>query len=223
MAIEFGVDDEVAKLAVRVREFIDTVVIPHEADTAGQHGIPDDLRASLQRAAREAGLLAPHMPAELGGLGLDTRGQAVIFEQAGRSPLGPAALNCSAPDEGNMLLLDRVATAEQRERYLRPLAAGQTRSCFAMTEPAPGAGADPASLLTSAVKTAGGWSISGRKHFITGAAGAAFAIVMARTGEDAATMFLVDTDNPGMSVTRVIRTIDTTFSGGHAVVEFDDC
>ncbi len=223
MAIEFGVDDEVAKLAQRVREFVDTVVIPREQETAGQHGIPDGLRAELQRAAREAGLLAPHMPAELGGLGLDTRGQAVIFEQAGRSPLGPAALNCSAPDEGNMLLLERVATAAQRERYLRPLAEGRTRSCFAMTEPAPGAGADPGSLLTAAVRTSDGWSISGRKHFITGANGAAFAIVMARTGDDASTMFLVDADNPGMSVTRVISTIDTTFSGGHAVVEFDDC
>jgi acyl-CoA dehydrogenase len=223
VAIEFGVDDEVAKLAQRVREFIDAVVIPREGQSAGQHGIPDGLRAELQRAAREAGLLAPHMPAELGGLGLDTRGQAVIFEQAGRSPLGPAALNCSAPDEGNMLLLERVATAGQRERYLRPLAEGRTRSSFAMTEPAPGAGADPGSLLTAAVRTGDGWSISGRKHFITGADGAAFSIVMARTGDDASTMFLVDADNPGMSVTRVISTIDSTFSGGHAVVEFDDC
>lgn len=223
MAIEFALDSEIAKLRQQVREFIDAVVIPCEAEVKGQHGIPDDVRARLQQAAREAGLFAPHMPAELGGLGLDTRGQAVIFEEAGRSPLGPAALNCSAPDEGNMLLLERVATPAQRERYLRPLAGGQTRSCFAMTEPAPGAGADPGSLLTSAVRDGDSWVISGRKHFITGAQGAAFAIVMARTGEGAATMFLVDADNPGMSVTRVINTIDTTFSGGHAVVDFDHC
>ncbi len=223
MAIEFGVDSEIAKLRQRVREFIDTQVIPSETALTGQHGLPDEVRAQLQSAARDAGLFVPQMPAEYGGLGLDTRGQAVIFEAAGRSPLGPIALNCAAPDEGNMLLLERVATPAQRDRYLRPLAAGQGRSCFAMTEPAPGAGADPDLLTTSAVRCGNGWQISGRKHFITGAQGASFAIVMARTSDSDATMFLVDAGNPGMSVTRVIDTIDSTFSGGHAEVVFDQC
>lgn len=223
MAIDFGVDNDIVKLRQRVRDFIDTQVIPCETALKGKHGLPDELRATLQAAAREAALFAPHMPAEYGGLGLDTRGQAVIFEEAGRSPLGPVALNCAAPDEGNMLLLERVATAVQQERYLRPLAGGRIRSCFAMTEPAPGAGADPDLLTTSAVKVGGEWRISGRKHFITGAQGAAFAIVMARTSDNGATMFLVDADNPGMSVTRIIDTIDTSFSGGHAEVSFTEC
>jgi acyl-CoA dehydrogenase len=122
-----------------------------------------------------------------------------------------------------MLLLERVATAAQQDRYLRPLAGGRIRSSFAMTEPAPGAGADPDLLTTSAVKVGDEWRISGRKHFITGAQGAAFAIVMARTSDNGATMFLVDADNPGMSVTRVIDTIDSSFSGGHAEVSFTEC
>jgi acyl-CoA dehydrogenase len=222
VAIEFGVDDEIVKLRQRVRDFIDTRVIPCESELTG-HGLPDEVRVMLQATAREAGLFAPHMPAEYGGLGLDTRGQAVIFEEAGRSPLGPAALNCAAPDEGNMLLLERVATAAQRDRYLRPLAQGRIRSCFAMTEPAPGAGADPGLLTTSAARVGSGWRINGRKLFITGAAGASFAIVMARTSDTGATMFLVDAGNPGMSVTRVIDTIDASFSGGHGEVVFDEC
>ena len=83
-----------------------------------------ELRAELQAAARAAGLFAPHVGAEFGGLGLDVRGQAPVFEEAGYSLLGPLALNCAAPDEGNMHLLEVVASAEQKERYLRPLAAG---------------------------------------------------------------------------------------------------
>jgi acyl-CoA dehydrogenase len=121
-----------------------------------------------------------------------------------------------------MHLLEVVASPEQRERYLRPLAAGQTRSCFAMTEPAPGAGSDPSMLLTRAQRVDGGWSISGRKWFITGAEGAAFAICMAQTDEGP-TMFLVDAENPGWRIERIIDVIDRSFPGGHAEVVFEDC
>ena len=127
-----------------------------------------------------------------------------------------------------MHLLEAVATAEQKERYLRPLAAGDLRSCFAMTEPAPGAGSDPAALLTRAERVPGGWRIDGRKWFTTGADGAGFAICMARTSgapgdRGGATMFLVDAANPGMRVLRHIETLDESLSGGHAEVAFDDC
>lgn len=162
------------------------------------------------------------MARELGGLGLDTRGMAVVFEEAGYSVLGPQALNCAAPDEGNMHLLSVVATPEQRERYLHPLARGQARSCFAMTEPAPGAGSDPSMLRTQARRTDGGWSITGRKWFITGADGARFAICMALAPEGA-TMFLVDAENPGWRVERIVDAIDRSFPGGHAEVVFEDC
>jgi acyl-CoA dehydrogenase len=115
-----------------------------------------------------------------------------------------------------------VGTEAQKERFLKPLAAGRTRSCFAMTEPAPGAGSDPSMLLTAATRVDGGWSISGRKWFITGAEGAAFTICMALAPEGA-TMFLVDADNPGWRVERTIDSLDRGFAGGHAEVVFDDC
>ena len=213
----------VADLRDRTLAFVEACVIPMEARDVGTHGPPDDLRADLQEAARSAGLFAPHMPVELGGLGLDMRGQALVFEAAGRSLLGPLALNCAAPDEGNMAMLEKIATDEQKERYLAPLAAGDVRSCFAMTERAPGAGSDPSMLRTTATRTAGGWSISGEKWFITGGVGAAFAIVMARTSERGATMFLVDAETAGMTVDRAIDTIDRISPGGHALISFDDC
>ena len=224
-----SVPPEVEELAARTREFIRDVVIPVEQQVAGvMHDAPDDLRRSLQKQASDAGLLAPHVPKEWGGCGLDVRGQAVVFEAAGYSLLGPLALNCSAPDEGNMHLLEVVASEEQKQKYLRPLATGETRSCFAMTEPAPGAGSDPAMLSTTAAKDGDGWRIDGRKWFISGAHGAGFSICMARTSGSAgdrggATMFLVDADNPGMRVKRDIGTLDQGLFGGHSEVIFDGC
>jgi acyl-CoA dehydrogenase len=227
--MDITVPAEVEELARRTREFIADVVIGVEEETGGSvHAAPDELRRSLQMQAGQAGLLAPHVAKEWGGCGLDVRGQSVVFEEAGYSLLGPLALNCSAPDEGNMHLLEVVASAEQKEKYLRPLAAGEIRSCFAMTEPAPGAGSDPSMLSTTATKADGGWRIDGRKWFISGARGAGFAICMARTsgapGErGGATMFLVDAGNPGMRVVRDLETLDEGLFGGHSEVVFDGC
>ncbi|MEU7306166.1 acyl-CoA dehydrogenase family protein [Streptomyces sp. NPDC007206] len=229
MPISFEIDQRVADIARRTRTFVRDVVLSEEETCGGKvHDGPEPLRRRLQDAARTAGVFAPHVTAEWGGLGLDLRGQAVVFEAAGYSLLGPLALNCAAPDEGNMHLLERVATQEQKERYLLPLAAGRVRSCFAMTEPAPGAGSDPRALATTATKTAGGWRIEGRKWFISGADGAAFAICMARTSggpgdAGGATMFLVDNDNPGMKIVRSIDTLDQGLFGGHSEVVFDGC
>ncbi|MBS1677883.1 MAG: acyl-CoA dehydrogenase family protein [Actinobacteria bacterium] len=220
--IDFEIPTEVAALRERVAAFVRDVAIPAEARDHGEHGIEDALRTELQAAAKEAGVFAPQLSDDLGGLGLDLRGAAVILEEAGYGLLGPQALNCAAPDEGNMHLLDVVADPDQRERYLVPLAAGRVRSCFAMTEPAPGAGSDPSMLRTTAVRVAGGWSISGRKWFITGAEGAAFAICMAMA-PSGATMFLVDAENPGWRIERMIDATDRVFAGGHAEVVFEDC
>lgn len=220
--IDFSLDPAVVDLRERVRAFVRDVALPAEERDTGEHGPDDALRAELQAEARRAGVFAPQLGEALGGLGLDMRGTAVVLEEAGYGLLGPQALNCAAPDEGNMHLLDVVATADQRERFLLPLVAGEVRSCFAMTEPAPGAGSDPSMLRTRAVRVDGGWSISGRKWFITGAVGAAFAICMART-DRGATMFLVESDNPGWRVERVVDAIDRAFPGGHAEVVLDDC
>ena len=228
MTIDFDLGPELRALADRTTTFVRDVVVAAESRDRGQHGLDSALRGELQQAAKLEGLFAPHVGTELGGLGLDVRGQAVIFEEAGYSILGPQALNCAAPDEGNMHILSVIATPEQRERYLAPLAAGDIRSCFAMTEPAPGAGSDPSMLETTATRVNGGWSITGRKWFITGADGAEFAICMARTdrqisGGRGATMFLVDADNPGWRIERVVDAIDRSFPGGHAEVVFEDC
>lgn len=224
--IDFTVPEDVEALRERTAAFIRDVVIPAEARDRGAHGLDEDLRAELQAAAKAAGVFAPTVAKELGGLGLDLRGQAVVLEASGYSLLGPQAMNCAAPDEGNMHLLAVVADARQRERYLEPLAAGRTRSCFAMTEPPPGAGSDPALLTTTAERVSGGWRINGRKWFITGAEGAAFAIVMARTseqieGDEGATMFLVDAG--GWEHVRTLDVIDRSFAGGHGELVFRDC
>ena len=179
MPIEFEVSGEVAEIARRTAEVVRRVVLPAEQACGGSvHDGPEPLRRQLQDAARQAGVFAPHAARRWGGLGLDLRDQAVVFEEAGYALLGPLALNCAAPDEGNMHLLEQVATPGQQERYLRPLAAGELRSCFAMTEPAPGAGSDPRALATTAAPVPGGWRIDGRKWFISGADGAGFAICM---------------------------------------------
>jgi acyl-CoA dehydrogenase len=226
--MDFTHSPKTLELAERVRAFVDDVIIPAEARDHGAHGPEPELRAELQAAARAASLFAPHVGEELGGLGLDMREQSLVFEEAGTSLLGPLALNCAAPDEGNMAMLEKIASAEQQERYLVPLAAGLVRSCFAMTEPAPGAGSDPSMLRTTARRVDGGWIIDGDKWFITGAEGASFAIVMARTGDTitrgrGATMFLVDAENPGWRVGRTVDCIDRVAPGGHAEVELKDC
>jgi acyl-CoA dehydrogenase len=219
--MDFSIDARLTELQRRTRDFIAQEIVPMEGDPrCTLHGPDESLRAELVARGRAAGLLSPHMPEEWGGLGLDHRAKAIVFEEAGYSPLGPVALNIHAPDEGNMHLLERVANARQKERWLRPLAAGAIRSCFCMTEPAPGAGSDPAMLETAAVKDGGDYVISGRKWFITGADGAGFAIIMARL-DGAATMFLADMDRPGIKLERAMPSLDSCFPGGHSVLQFD--
>src|SRR5690606_1133397 len=186
------------------------------------HGPSAALRAELIARARVAGLLTPHASVEMGGLGLSHVAKAVVFEEAGYSWLGPTALNIHAPDEGNIHLLEEVATAAQKERWLRPQVEGRTRSCFAMTEPSPGAGADPSMLATTAVRDGDDYLISGTKWFITGAEGAHYAIVMARMEDGSATMFLTDMDRPGIVLERNMDAMDRCFAGGHGVLRFEN-
>lgn len=224
--IDFSLPDDLAALKQRVETFVADEVIPRERDPRQDaHGPSDDLRRELVGRARAAGLLSPHGPKEWGGLGLDHRGMAVVFEAAGYSLLGPLALNIQAPDEGNTNLLEKVATPAQKERWLKPLVAGDIRTVFCMTEPDNGAGSDPSLMKTEARETGDGFVINGRKWLITGVPGAAIMIVMARTfdraGRDVgATMFFVEPDAPGFEVVRVLDTIDAISPGGHAVVDF---
>ena len=190
--MNFDISADLQALRDRTRQFVAEQVIPLEGDPRhGAHGPSEDLRRELIERARSAGLLTPHASVDMGGLGLSHIAKAVVFEEAGYSSLGPTALNIHAPDEGNIHLMQEVASLEQKERWLRPQVAGRTRSCFAMTEPSPGAGADPSMLTTTAVRDGDDYLISGRKWFITGAEGADYAIVMARMEDGTATMFSV--------------------------------
>lgn len=223
---DFALTAREQDLKDRIGEFVRSKVIPFERDPRyGPHGPSDDLRRDLNALARDAGLLAPHVDPEWGGLGLGHQERAVAFEAAGYSMLGPIAIHCAAPDEGNMHLLEVVASEEQKKRFLAPLAAAETRSCFQMTEPSPGAGSDPSALRTSARRRGNHFVLEGRKWLITGAEGAGFAIVMADLKEgdrsEGATMFLVDMDTPGMVLERQIDSIDSSFTGGHWEVRLD--
>ena len=227
--IDFTLEPELESLRLRAREFIRDEVLPREHDPRqDRHGPSDDLRLELVAAGRAAGVLSPHAPAEYGGLGLDHRGRALLLEEAGYSPIGPLALNVQPPDEGNTNLLEQVANAEQKERFLRPLVSGEQRSAFCMTEPDGGAGSDPSLMRTVArADSEGGYNINGRKWLITGFRGAAFIIVMART-EDAAgkdlgaSMFLFESDRAGVVMGDQLNTMDNNSPGGHVVLDFED-
>ncbi|MBB3082500.1 acyl-CoA dehydrogenase family protein [Geodermatophilus sabuli] len=226
--VKAGGEAEATDLVHRTREFIRSEVLPvddrFDGDVTRAGG--DDLRRELQEGARRRGLLAPHAPVELGGLGLSMTQRARVFEEAGYSLFGAMAINAAAPDEGNTHLLAHVATPAQREQFAAPLVRGEVRSAFAMTEPAPGAGSDPSALATRATRVSGGWRIDGGKIFITGADGAGFFIIMARTSGDAGdrgggTMFLAPAGTSGLRIGRHVPTMDRSMVGGHCEVAFD--
>jgi acyl-CoA dehydrogenase len=212
---------EAAEIAARVERFVRETVIPYERDPrCGCHGPSDDLVATLRDLARSAGVLTPHIRAD--GEHLSHLAAAKVLRAAGVSPLGPVAVNVAAPDEGNMYLLGRTASPEQKRRFLEPLVSGRSRSAFFMTEPADdgGAGSDPSMLRTTARQDGNHWIIDGRKAFITGAVGAGVGIVMAKA-EAGATLFLVDLPDPAIRVERVLDTIDSSMPGGHAIIALD--
>ncbi|MBV2159508.1 acyl-CoA dehydrogenase family protein [Achromobacter denitrificans] len=216
-------DDRVQDLCERVRRFVDEVAIPAESPAIARDvAALDRSVARLRVQARDAGLYAPQLPEQWGGLGLDWRGLARVLEEAGRGFLGPAALNCAAPDQPNMLTLLRLGSPAQQARYLAPLVRGEQRACFAMTEPAPGAGSDPSMLRTRAARRGKRWVLDGHKQFISGGVGADFALVLARA-EEGVTLFLVPADTPGYRVVRDIGMVTGYQIGGHAEILLDGC
>ncbi|WP_449434872.1 acyl-CoA dehydrogenase family protein [Pseudomonas putida] len=221
--MDFTISDDLLALQKKTRDFIAEHVIPMEHDPRlTAHGPTDCLRQELQAKAKSHGLLCPHASTEMGGMGLSHMAKAIVFEEAGYSPLGPVALNVHAPDEGNIHLMEIVATEAQKDRWLRPLVQGHIRSCFAMTEPAPGSGSDPSMLQTTAVRDGDDYLITGDKWFITGADGAGFVIIMARMEDGSATMFLADMNAPGIIHERSMHSLDSCFAGGHSVLRFEN-
>jgi acyl-CoA dehydrogenase len=215
MAIDFSFPEEIELVRHKVREFIDEVVKPAEHEIESHEGDRKVLVLQvikMRKAAQEWGLWLPHMPEEYGGMGLGHVAMAAVSAEAAKSRFGPFALNASAPDEGNMHTLHHWGTPAQKQKYLRPLCDGRMRSCFAMTEPEV-AGSDPTLIQTRAVADGDDFVINGHKWFISGAHGAQFAILIARTEDEPEvpqatnTAFLVDIPSDGWEVVRDIQTM----------------
>ena len=216
--IDFSFPAEVEEIRLKVRSFMDTVVRPawDATDQSDRSAVVKTIVGLRKQARDEEHLWLPHMPAEWGGMGLGSTAMAAVSAEAAKVSIGPFVLNAQAPDEGNQHTLLHWGTPEQKEKYLRPLCEGTTRSCFAMTEPEV-AGSDPTLIKTFAYRDGDEWVINGHKWFISGARGAKFALLIARTEEDpdlpqaANSCFIVDLPNPAFRIVRDIHTM----SGGH--------
>jgi acyl-CoA dehydrogenase len=225
--MDFTLPPETEDIRRDVRAFVAEHVLPLESDPqnfADHENIPHERLEPVRAKAKAAGLWAPQTPKELGGMGLPIVAWAAVYEEAARSIFGPLAINCMAPDDGNMNLLSKVGTSEQQEWFLRPIVEGKVRSSFAMTEPHPGSGSDPGMMLTRAEKRNGRYIIRGRKWFITGAEGASHFILMARTSDDprrGLTAFLYHQDQPGWRIVRRIPIMGPEEHGGHCEIEYD--
>ncbi len=226
--MDFSISSELEDLRNKTKIFVRKHCIPLESprDSFDEHEhIPLQELEVLREKAKAAGLWAPQMPQELGGMGLKMAEQAVIYEEANFSIFGPAALNCSAPDDGNMRLLLMVGTERQKEKWLKPIIDGKVRSAFIMTEPHPGSGSDPAGMMrTSATKEGSKWIINGHKWFITGAGASEHFILIARTSEDprnGLSAFLFHKDQPGWEIIRKVPIMGPEEHGGHCELKFD--
>ena len=225
--MDFSLSPEIEGFRRRVRDFVAAEILPLETDPASydaHENIAPAVLARLRAKAKAAGLWAPQMPKARGGQGLPMVGLAAAYEEMGRSIFGPVVFNAAAPDDGNMLLLEKVASAGQKTRWLQPIVDGAVRSAFVMTEPMPGAGSDPAAMLTTAERRGDRWVVRGRKWFITGAGVAQHFILIARTSDDARrglTAFLFERDAPGWEILRRIPIMGPEEHGGHCELAFD--
>lgn len=227
--LDFTIPPRLQPILERVRDFVAHDALPAEERIAD----PADVLASwdvveaLRERARERGIYTPHLPEAWGGLGVGVLGMALISQECGASPLASLGLNAMAPDEGNMHTLLIAGDEDQLETWLRPLAEGRTRSCFAMTEPDV-ASSDPTNLETTAVRDGDEWVLNGRKWCITGADGAAFSIVVAKTDDDATkghrnySLIIVPTDTPGWRIVRHPEWLGSHSPGGHPEIALED-
>ncbi|MDU8943031.1 acyl-CoA dehydrogenase family protein [Ovoidimarina sediminis] len=225
--MNFTISPELAALRDRIEAFVDTEILPVEADRSSwdaHDNIGADALAHLRAKARAEGLWCLQLSPEFGGQGLGKVGMAVCYEAMNRSIFGPVVFNSAAPDDGNMMILEALGTPEQKEHWLRPIANGDVRSAFVMTEPHPGGGSDPGMMLTRARRDGDDYVIDGHKWFITGAEDAAHFILVARTSDDARrghTAFLFHRDDPGWDIVRRIPIMGPEEHGGHCELRFD--
>ncbi|MHB1217471.1 MAG: acyl-CoA dehydrogenase family protein [Alphaproteobacteria bacterium] len=226
--MDFSLSPEIESYRTRIRAFVEKHVMPLELELANYdegENIKDSVLEPLREKARAEGLWALQMPKERGGQGLSIAGMAATYEEMGRSIFGPVVFNCAAPDDGNMILLNKVGTEHQKKRWLQPIIDGKVRSAFVMTEPMPGGGSDPTVMLTRAERKGNDrWTINGHKWFSTGAGVAQHFIVIAKTSDDkrkGLTAFLFDRDQPGWDILRKIKIMGPEEHGGHCEVRFN--
>jgi len=211
----------------RIADFVGEHILPLEDDRASydDHGnIALPLLERLREKARAAGLWALQLKPETGGAGLGKMYMAVCYEEMNRSIFGPVVFNSAAPDDGNMMVLEALATPEQKRKWLAPIVEGKVRSAFAMTEPHPGGGSDPSMITTRAERRGDTYVVSGRKWFITGAGEASHFILVARTSDDprhGLSALLFHKDQPGWRIVRRIGIMGPEEHGGHCELEFD--
>ena len=226
--MDFNLTPEVDETRQAIRRFVAQNILPLETDPASyddHENIRLDLLDDLRAKAKREGLWSLSMPTARGGRGFDTVGMAACYEEMNRSIFGPVVFNAAAPDDGNMFVLNKVATDAQKEKWLQPIIDGTVRSSIIMTEPAPGAGSDPSGMMrTRAEKKGDTWVVHGRKWFITGAGVADHFILLARTSDDARrnlTAFLFHKDQPGWEIVRRIPIMGPEEHGGHCELNFD--
>ena len=226
--MDFALPPESDSIRRRIRAFVDEHILPLETDPGAYddyENIAEQPLESLRGLARRQGLWALQMPKRRGGLGLPIVGMAACYEEMNRSIFGPVCFNSAAPDDGNMIVLERVATEAQKDTWLQPIIDGKVRSAFAMTEPAPGSGSDPAGMMiTRAEPRRDSWVVRGRKWFITGAGVAEHFILIARTGDDprrGLSAFLFHRSQPGWRIERRIPIMGPEEHGGHCELVFD--
>ena len=226
--MDFTISPRIEDFRARIARFVDDAVMPVEADRANWDAHDNIAHApldALRQKAKAEGLWCLQLAPETGGQGLGKMGMAVCYEEMNRSIFGPVVFNSAAPDDGNMMVLEKIGTAAQKARWLAPIVAGDVRSAFAMTEPHPGGGSDPGMMLTTATKKGDSYVIKGRKWFITGAAEAQHFILMARTSDyprRGLTAFLFDRDEPGWHIDRRIPIMGPEEHGGHCELVFDE-
>jgi alkylation response protein AidB-like acyl-CoA dehydrogenase len=208
--MDFDPPEAVRPLLAKISQFVTEHVIPAEAHVMERGWTASDpVLRELRAKCRAAGMWGPQIPKELGGLGLGLVEHGLVSERLGRTPLGHYVFGCQAPDAGNLEILHKYGSADQKARYLEPLAKGEIRSCFSMTEPE-NPGSNPTLMSCQAVKSGDHYVIDGHKWFTSSADGAAFAIVMAVTNPEApphgrASMIIVPTDSPGFDRVRNIK------------------
>lgn len=225
--MDFTLSPEIEEARQQIRAFVDKQLIPLEADPASyddHENIEVGLLARMQAKAKDAGLWSLQMPVARGGRGFSIVGMAACYEEMNRSIFGPVIFNSAAPDDGNMIVLEKVGTEAQKEWFLQPIVDGDVRSSFAMTEPPPGCGSDPTMMQTAATRDGDDWVIHGHKHYITGAGAAKHFILIARTSDDTRkglTAFLFHADDPGWEIIRRIPIMGPEEHGGHCEIRFD--